>query len=76
MMIHRVDRCTECGLESLRELENIFRKCRLLTFIISCSEEVEVKKEDLTNICRILPCCGVSVHVQIGYIVYGYRNTV
>ncbi len=64
----------ETALESLRELVKMFRKCRKLTLGISCSDEREATKENLINICKILPCRGMNVLVGIENIHYGYSG--
>ncbi len=66
------DRSVEFALESLSELVKIFRKCRSLWFEIPCPDTGEVKKEDLIQLCKFLPCRDVDVCVTIGDVNYHY----
>ncbi len=61
----------ESALESLSELMKVFRKCQKFRFIVSCLDDVELK-EDLIRTCRVLPCRGVHVCVEIGDVIYRY----
>ncbi len=67
-----VARNSESGLEWLSELVEIFHRCRDISFLISCSAQGEVEKEEL--ICKVLPCRDVHVYVRIGRVDYGYPN--
>ncbi len=71
-VLREADRSSESALESLSELVRIFCKCRTLRLTRSCSDEEEVEKEDLIDICKVLPCRGVDVYVQIGDVKYHY----
>ncbi len=66
------DESAEATLESLRGLVKMFRKCRTLWFDIPCSNEKEVKVEDVNHILKVLPCREVDIAVWIGEAQYGY----
>ncbi len=66
------DRSAEATLEMLSELLQIFRHCRKLSFALSCTGEGEVQEEELIQVCGVLPCRGVEVHMQIENVSYRY----
>ncbi len=69
-----VARNSESGLEWLSELVKIFRQCKRLTFLVLCSDQGRVGREDLIRVCKVLPCRDVYVHVRIGHVDYGYSS--
>ncbi len=44
----------------------MFCKCRKVVLATSCLDEKEVEKEDLMNICKVLPCRDMEAFVAIG----------
>ncbi len=50
----------------------MFRMFRKVVLVLSCSDEDEVKKEDLIDVCKVLSCRDMEVFVEIGEVHYNY----
>jgi len=64
------ERSTRLVLETLSELVKIFSKCQSLWFEIFGPDKFKVKRENVDEICKVLPSRGVNIHVGVGNIKY------
>ena len=54
-----------CSLQLLRELVEIFSKCEKLDIRLFQTEGEHITNSEVVNICGVLPCRGVEVHIEI-----------
>ena len=60
-------------LELLRMLVEAFQKCRTIHFTLINTKERNITKDEIQDICCLLPCRGVKVCIEVDSIFYRQR---
>lgn len=64
-----------CSLEILRQLLVMFSNCSRLRMCLRSTESQIVSKDDVREICGVLPCLGVDMTIFLGrHVIYDRKS--